>query len=90
MSNVELIEKINAVINNYNKYSLRGLRNALYSLISDIRTTVPQEIFEDFITNYDCVKNEMLYGGGDEDDEKLVKDDCKEAIDAVLEYLKTT
>jgi len=32
----------------------------------------------------------MLYGGGDEDDEKLVKDDCKEAIDAVLEYLKTT
>jgi hypothetical protein len=89
MSNVELIEKINAVIENYDIYSLRELRNALYPLISDIQTSVPRDIFDDFATNYDCVKYEMLYGG-DEEDEKLVKDECKEAIDAVLEHLKIT
>ena len=89
MSNVELIEKINDVIENYNNYSLRQLKNALYPLIMNIEERVPAEIFDEFIENYKCVKNEMLYGG-DEDDEKLVKDDCKEAIDAVLEYLKTT
>jgi len=89
MSKVELIEKINDVIENYNNYSLRQLKNALYPLIMNIEERVPPEIFDEFIENYKCVKNEMLYGG-DEDDEKLVKDDCKEAIDAVLEYLKTT
>jgi hypothetical protein len=89
MSKVELIEKINDVIENYNNYSLRQLKNALYPLIMNIEERVPAEIFDEFIENYKCVKNEMLYGG-DEDDEKLVKNDCKEAIDAVLEYLKTT
>jgi len=52
----------------------------------NIEERVPAEIFDDFIENYKCVKYEMLFGG-DADDEKLVKDDCKNATDAVIAYL---
>ena len=86
MSKTELIENINVIIDNYDTYSLRELHNALYPLIMNIEERVPAEIFDDFIENYKCVKYEMLFGG-DADDEKLVKDDCKNATEAVLAYL---
>lgn len=90
MSNIELIQKLRSVIDNYeNFYTIRRLRNALYPLINDIRISAPENLYEGFFQNYLCVKNEMLYGG-DEEDEKTVRNDCKTAIINVLTYLQNS
>lgn len=59
--------------------SLRGLKDAIKAHISD-------ELYERFETEYQCVRNEQLYGDGGEDTDYVVND-CISVLDLVIDEL---
>jgi hypothetical protein len=79
-------ERLKRVLDDCDTYTLREFKNAVYPLVREMKGMIDEEKYSDFIIEYDCVKNEVIYGDDDEDSER-VKQDCIESLRAIMSDL---
>jgi uncharacterized small protein (DUF1192 family) len=77
MSGSTLSHKIGAIMDDYNNLSISELKHRISPLITEIRELVSERLFKKFMIEYDCVKNECIYGDNDEDTEMVKYDIIK-------------
>ena len=74
MSGSTLSDKISAIMDDYNNLSISELKHRVSRLIMNINASVGERLFKEFAIEYDCVKNECIYGDNDEDTERVKYD----------------
>lgn len=65
--------RLREIIDNSHKYTLRKLQRKVYPLMGEMKG----EKYEKCKIEYECVKNEVLYGDDDEDSERVKQDFIK-------------
>ena len=77
MSSSTLSDKIGAIMNDYNNLSISELKHRISPLINEIRESVDENLFKEIMVEFDCVKNECIYGDNDEDTDMVKYDFIK-------------
>lgn len=70
MSTKSLTDKLNNIINNYDKYTLIGVKYHLYPLITELHPVVNMNIYIKFANAYNDISEQIIYGT-EEDDENI-------------------
>jgi len=86
MSGSALSDKIRNIIDNYNQLSISEVKHRTSPLITEIRQSVDEELYDDFIVEFDCVKYECIYGDNDEDTD-MVKHDLIKVLKRIAEVI---
>jgi len=75
-------QRLKEILDNYDTYTLREFKNAVYPLVNDMKGMVDENKYINFIIEYNCVKNEVIYGDDDKYSE-MVKHDCIKSLRAI-------
>ena len=89
MSGSALSDKIRDIIDNYNELSISEVKHRTSPLITEIRQSVDEELYDDFIVEFDCVKNECIYGDNDEYTD-MVKYDLIKVLKRIAEVINVS
>jgi len=76
--------RLKQIIDECENYTLRQFKHAVYPLLEEMKGKIDEKKYNSFKIEYDCVRNECIYGDNPED-ANMVKMDCVEALKAILE-----